>query len=273
MTPAYEAQVDLLLRVLPHVAAEPALALKGGTAINLFVRDMPRLSVDLDLTYLPFDGREAALAGVAAALGRVAAATSAAIPGSQTSVRAAAGKLLCRTADAQVKVEVNLVMRGHLFPPRTLALCDAAQSRFARFAAAPVVSDAELFGGKLVAALDRQHPRDLFDARYVLDTHDLAGELKAGFLAALLSHNRPPHEVLRPNPQDRRPLFDAEFRGMARLPFDYAQRESTLAELAAGLDAALDDGDRQFLLGFAAGEPEWMLAPTRDVQRLPAVLW
>jgi hypothetical protein len=51
----YRAQVDLLLLVLPHLAKEESCAIKGGTAINLFVRDMPRLSVDIDLTWLPFD--------------------------------------------------------------------------------------------------------------------------------------------------------------------------------------------------------------------------
>ena len=47
---AYKAQVDLLLQILPHIAKEEIFALKGGTAINLFVRDMPRLSIDIDLT-------------------------------------------------------------------------------------------------------------------------------------------------------------------------------------------------------------------------------
>ena len=54
---AYRGQVALLIRALPLVAEEPAFALKGGTAINLFVRDLPRLSVDIDLTYLPVEDR------------------------------------------------------------------------------------------------------------------------------------------------------------------------------------------------------------------------
>jgi hypothetical protein len=54
----FEAQVALLVRVLPHVATETCFALKGGTAINLFVRDLPRLSVDIDLVYLPIENRE-----------------------------------------------------------------------------------------------------------------------------------------------------------------------------------------------------------------------
>src|ERR1700749_4235832 len=70
----YRRQVTLLLRLLPFVANEKCFALKGGTAINLFVRDLPRLSVDIDLTYLPVHGRADSLAAITAALQRIAAA-------------------------------------------------------------------------------------------------------------------------------------------------------------------------------------------------------
>ena len=68
----YFQQTELLFRVLPYVAQEPCFALKGGTAINLFVRNMPRLSVDIDLTYLPLASRQTALAEIDAALVRIA---------------------------------------------------------------------------------------------------------------------------------------------------------------------------------------------------------
>ena len=60
----YRRQVGLLIRVLPLVAEENVFALKGGTAINLFIRDLPRLSVDVDLTYLPVAGRPESLADI-----------------------------------------------------------------------------------------------------------------------------------------------------------------------------------------------------------------
>ncbi len=49
-TDIYRKQVELLVRTIPNVAEEKCFALKGGTAINLFIRNMPRLSVDIDLT-------------------------------------------------------------------------------------------------------------------------------------------------------------------------------------------------------------------------------
>jgi predicted nucleotidyltransferase component of viral defense system len=57
----YRKQVQLLVRVLPLVDVETCFALKGGTAINLFYRELPRLSVDIDLLYIPRDDRDTAL--------------------------------------------------------------------------------------------------------------------------------------------------------------------------------------------------------------------
>lgn len=71
ISPDYKAQVRLLLMVLPYVAEEAVFALKGGTAINLFHRDFPRLSVDIDLTYLPTEHRKTALQGIANGLSRI----------------------------------------------------------------------------------------------------------------------------------------------------------------------------------------------------------
>src|SRR5680860_766388 len=79
----YRRQVALLIRVLPFVAKEEGFALKGGTAINLFIRDMPRLSVDIDLTYLPVKPRDQSLKAIDAAMKRVAQAIGKSIDGAR----------------------------------------------------------------------------------------------------------------------------------------------------------------------------------------------
>ncbi len=79
--PKYKAQVDLLLQTIPYIAKEEIYALKGGTAINLFVRSMPRLSVDIDLTYLPIDDRETALKSISEGLSRIKTDLERSIPG------------------------------------------------------------------------------------------------------------------------------------------------------------------------------------------------
>jgi len=161
ISPQYRAQVDLLLRILPHVAKEEVFALKGGTAINLFVRDMPRLSVDIDLTYLPFDDRKTALQNISDALGRIKGRLENGIPGiSVTSTPQIEGqdvKLNCQLRRAQIKIEVNTTTRGHIYPVRLMQVKESVQESFGKFAAINVVSHAELFGGKICAALDRQY--------------------------------------------------------------------------------------------------------------------
>ena len=64
----YYKQVQLLLQLIPYVSKEECFALKGGTAINMFIRDMPRLSVDIDLMYLPIEDRESSLYHISEAL-------------------------------------------------------------------------------------------------------------------------------------------------------------------------------------------------------------
>ena len=78
---AYRAQVELLIRCLPAVASAPDFAIKGGTAINLFLRDMPRLSVDIDLTYLPISDRDTALTDIRTSLAAIAEALRRTVPG------------------------------------------------------------------------------------------------------------------------------------------------------------------------------------------------
>ena len=77
----YHEQVRLLVSLLPFLNDEPCFALKGGTAINLFVQPLPRLSVDIDLAYLPLEPRDEALRRCREALQRLAETFSARLPG------------------------------------------------------------------------------------------------------------------------------------------------------------------------------------------------
>ena len=165
----YRQQVALLIRVLPFVAEERAFALKGGTAINLFVRDMPRLSVDIDLTYLPVQDRTTSLAAINAAMLRIKKRIERGIPGAKVNASRSADenvvtKLIVRASGVQIKIEVTPVLRGTVYDPVMTGVVPAVETAFG-FAEIQVVSFADLYGGKIVAAFDRQHPRDLFDVR------------------------------------------------------------------------------------------------------------
>jgi predicted nucleotidyltransferase component of viral defense system len=271
----YFAQVDLLLQILPLVAREPVFALKGGTAINLFVRDLPRLSVDIDLAYLPLKPREAALAEIGAALGRIAEGAQRTIAGAQVtpSPRPDAPKLVIQTAAAQVKIEPNAVLRGAVFPPERRAIVPMVEEAFGRFVEMQVLSLADLYGGKLVAALDRQHPRDLFDVKLLLENEGIGDALRLAFVVYLASHGRTMAEVLEPTRKPLSDIFEAQFAGMSRIPVTVAELESARKELIALLRGALTAREKAFLLSMKQGEPDWNLLPVPHLAELPALQW
>jgi len=277
MASNYQSQVKLLLRILPHVATEEAFALKGGTAINLFVRDLPRLSVDIDLTYVPLTDRGLSLTAISGALERIRDRLLIAVPEinfpSQPTQTENEAKLTCLHGSANVKIEVNTVLRGVVWPTRLLSVTDAVQDEFSLHAAMAVVSHAELFGGKLCAALDRQHPRDLFDINQLYENEGLTDDVIQGFLVALVSHGRPMHELICPNLLDHQKSFAAQFSGMTRLPFTYDDFIATRNRLVADIPAKLTERDRNFLLSFKSGDPDWQLSPAQGIELLPAVQW
>ena len=161
----YRKQASLLVRTLPHVASEDCFALKGGTAINLFIRNMPRLSVDIDLTYVPVQSRKDSLAAIDAAMKRIAETARGKSPVEDVATatpnkEGAVTRLLARGNGVQIKIEVTPVLRGTVFAPELRGVTPAVEDRFG-FAEARMVSLPDLYAGKIAAALDRQHPRDL----------------------------------------------------------------------------------------------------------------
>lgn len=133
-----------------------------------------------------------------------------------------------------------------------------------------VVNKPHLFGGKICAALDRQHPRDLFDIQQIFKTHNFDSELKKGFIFYLLSSGRPFTEMLFPNLTDQRQAFENQFTGMTKQPFYYADYEATRLFLIEQIHSLLTFEDKQFLVQFEQGAPDWSLY---DFSIFPAVQW
>jgi len=267
---AYKQQVRLLLEVLPEVAKENCLAMHGGTAINLFVRDMPRLSIDIDLTFVELGEREEAINAINEALVRVKERVETLRPKAQIVHKTDTCKLQIAHQGAQIKIEVNMVGRGLLGEASKLQLCAAAQEEFDAFSAISVVSIGQLYGGKLCAALDRQHPRDFFDVRLLLDNEGFNDEIKQGFLYGLVCSNRPTHELLSPNLIDQQAVFTNQFEGMSSLEFTYVDFENTRSDLIQIIRSRLDDRDKAFLLDFNRLESDWSYY---DFQEYPSVKW
>lgn len=274
-TEHYVEQVRLLVDVLPFAGAEPCFGLKGGTAINLFVRDMPRLSVDIDLAYLPLEPREQALPNARAALHRIAAECQRRLPGCrvrQDTNRNDALRIVVGRGGVQIKIEISPVLRGTLHEPSLLDLAPRAQDKFG-FASVPVLSLPDLYGGKLCAALDRQHPRDWFDVMLLLDADELDRSVLEGFLTYLVSHGRPINELLAPNWKPLADSYAQQFAGMTVLPVTLEQLEVTRERLLNQLRRLMTERDKAFLLSLKAGEPDWALFPYPRIAELPAVQW
>lgn len=272
-------QADLLVQALPFVHAEACFALKGGTAINFFVRDFPRLSVDIDLVYLPVENRATTLRGIDAALLRIAAAMRRAMPGVQIREQRPVGesgvvKLTLRTASgAEVKIEPSTVLRGAIFPTIDRRLVPKAANLFGRSVAMRIVSLPDLYGGKLCAALDRQHPRDLFDVHGLFETEGLTDDIRRAFVVFLASHDRPMGELLTPNLKDLTQVYADQFSGMTDDPVPLALLEATRTKLIGKVNAELTRAEREFLLSLKQREPQWDLLGLPGVERLPGPQW
>ncbi len=277
ISPTYRAQVDLLLQVLPFVAKEELFALKGGTAINLFVREMPRLSVDIDLTYLPIDSRTDALKNIQDGLGRIKTDIEKNIPRIRINPvplnEGADVKLNCQGTGAQIKIEVNTITRGNVFPSQLMQVVESVQDEFDKFAAIKVVSMAELYGGKICAAIDRQHPRDIFDVKLLLENEGISDPIWEGFKIGLISHYKPIGELLNPVLKNQESAFDNQFAGMSTVSFSYQDYEDTRASLIKTIDERISNNEKKFLLSFESGEPDWSLFPIPVLKELPAVQW
>lgn len=266
----YKSQVALLLEVLPAISLEECFALHGGTAINLFVRNMPRLSVDIDLTYLPVENRNLSLEHIHHSLQNIKSRLVNAFPTMRIRQLEKEAKLFINKSSIEIKVEVNTVKRGCYASPVKRSVCLNAQEEFDRNCEIQVVETGHLFGGKICAALDRQHPRDLFDIRYMLENEGLSKEIVKGFIFYLISSNRPINELLFPKLKDEHLTLENQFTGMTTEDFNYDNYEDTRGALVKGIHKSLTLEDKEFLLRIEEGYPNWAIY---DFKKFPAVQW
>lgn len=276
MNPTYLATARLLAEIAPIVFESGVFALKGGTAINLFFRDMPRLSVDLDLAFPDHRvSRAEALTAIDERLRQARARlVKRGLNVSATSVpESGETKLLVRRGNLTVKVEVNTIIRGAVQPVRVMPMGPVASEALLADLELPLLSVEDVYGGKLVAAMDRQHPRDLFDVMELFAHGGITPGIRSAFVVYLASHNRTLHEVLFPRPKDIRLAFEGSFAGMTREPVAMDTLLEARERLFHELPAALDSNERQFLRTLVRAKPDWSLLGIPHLEALPAVRW
>lgn len=269
MNNLYKEQVRLLLRILPVIYREDDFAVHGGTAINLFIKNLPRYSVDVDLTYIPLNTRDESLADIDMKLATISQQLQRAAP--DIHIRQVAYKLLCSLGRSTVKIEVNGIKRGIIGPTIEVPLCDKAQEEFGMYCKARIVPMEQLYGGKIAAALSRQHPRDLFDYNYM--EPDNIDNLKRGFMFSLLVSDKPFIESLYPNPINQQEALENQFRGMTDIPYSYENYEAAREHLIAFVNSMLSEEDKAFLVSFEEGDPQWDESVYSDFRDFPSVQW
>lgn len=267
----YIEQVNLLIEVLPVIANEKCFALKGGTAINMFYNNLPRLSVDIDLVYTIIESRNDSCVHINEALQRLKTALtkiglSANITGTQVEK-----KIICSNSVTSIKIEPNYTLRGTVLPTVFTDVCPRVEEEFA-YAGMNVLAKEEVYAGKICAALDRQHPRDLFDINQLYENGGLTDKMIDVFLYYLLGHNRPVHEVLNCNIQDKQEIMRTEFEGMTDISFSYAKHRETLQRLKTDLLARLKP-HYQFISDFVQLKADFSESPFPEAEKLPAIQW
>lgn len=266
----YHKQVALLISVVSEIALESRFALHGGTAINLFDRDMPRLSVDIDLTYIPIEDRETSFTNISSALTKIKSSIEKRLHGSRVEHKMELHKLLVSHNDAMIKIEVSQIVRGILGAVTEKVLCKKAQEKFDTFCSINIVSNGQLYGGKICAAMDRQHPRDIFDVKQLLQKEGFTNEIKEGFLFRLLSTDRSIQDVLFPNLQDQRQAMTNQFAGMSEEQFTYEEYEFVRKTMVNTVQASITEEDKLFILGFKDVVPNWSLY---NFEKYPSIKW
>lgn len=274
----YLKQAELVLRILPYIAREEVFALKGGTAINFFWRDYPRLSVDIDLTYLKIHERALSLLDISDRLASIEMRIARIFPGIKVTQQlnkenSTIKGLIIKDEDATVKVEVNPVIRGAVFPVVNKKLCPKAEATFELTLSVITLSFEDLYGGKICAALDRQHPRDLFDVKLLFDNEGLTEDIRKAFLVYLISHDRPMVEILNPNLLDIKQIFENEFTGMTAIEIEFKELIDIRNKLIKLIKASLTEKEIEFLLSFKNKTPRWDLLGLTGIEKFPAPQW
>lgn len=181
-------------------------------------------------------------------------------------------KLTVRSQGVQINIEVTPVLRGCVFEPTLVSVKPAVEEAFG-FAEARTVSFEDLYAGKIVAALDRQHPRDFFDVRDLIANEGITDALRKAFIVYLLSHDRPMSEVLAPTLKNIEPAFKHGSSGMTRDPVELTDLLAARAALIKSIVGDMPADHRKFLICFERGEPDWDLLGVSNAAELPAVRW
>jgi len=229
------------------------------------------LSVDIDLSYLGIEPREDACKNINNALSNIVQNLKNSGLRANVQGNSVEKKIVCSNTDATIKIEPNYIIRGYVNRPEIMPVCEKAEDKFG-YAEIQVVSKPELYGGKICAALDRQHPRDLFYTKLLLENDEFDDEIMKGFVTMLLSHDKPLHEILNPNIKNQKEIFEKQFLGMSDVLFSYDEHIGTLNKLISVIKEKILPYKTQ-LLDFVSLKNNLKGFKINNLEKLPAIKW
>ncbi|MFT5612505.1 MAG: hypothetical protein ACI9I4_002103 [Neolewinella sp.] len=163
-------------------------------------------------------------------------------------------------------------MRETVHTPSLQSVRPSVEDQFG-FAEINMLDFNDLYAGKICAALDKQHPRDLYDVKLLLENEGISDELKNTFLVYLICSPRPMAELLKPNRKSLVDAFEKEFESMTSTAVPLKDLENAREQLISTLLSMLTDFDRKFLLDIKQGTANWTNFYYPHAEKLPAVAW
>ena len=172
-----------------------------------------------------------------------------------------------------VKVEINKIGRGTLLPPVSMTLCEKAADFFDCDLTLPLLAPEEIYAGKFMAALSRQHPRDLYDVREFFRHKEITPLLADCFVAYLLMGKEPLHEALFSPDNLEKTSFTKNTEGMLLSPCSWDDLLPVRHQLQFALIESITEKHKQFLLSFVNASPDFSLMPFPHLKDMPSVKW
>jgi len=232
---------------------------------------------DIDLTFLPILDRDETLLNLNSHLNTMADEITEiygySVRKSKLKATDYTYKLLVTSETCQIKIEPNITIRGTFYPVELRSLSQKVKDTFNQEVEMTVLSEADLYGGKICAALDRQHPRDLFDVFYLFKNGKITDQIRKAFLFYLVSHNRPISELLNPNFKNIESDYANSFEGMTSDELGLEALIETRLKLVKDINESLNENEKNFLLSFAKGTPDFDLVDLQHVRQYPSIKW
>lgn len=272
----YLEQAKLILQCIPIIFEHNVFALKGGTALNFFYRDLPRLSVDIDLTYLKINDRKNAIAEIISELNYLQKRINK-ISGMKVQYikkkNNPVGKLVAISKKGRIKIEPNLIIRGNVLATKNVYLSKEAQKIFELNVEAKCIDEKEIIASKIVAALDRQHPRDLFDIINLVDKNEVPADTINLFIIYALQSSRPLNEIVNPNLKELSQVYKNHFEGMTFEKASLEKLKEVRRRLIEILKKSIANNYNDFFISFYELNPKWELIPFDNIENFPGIKW